>query len=249
TTGDYTLIKGKSKLLHVDISPDIIGKVYKPSLPVASDVNEFLTALTNEVIVEQNVDRQDILQEDDKQCVELATPKQSHDQVEGNADRNNILQEANKQYVEFATPKEANDKREGYADLKKVIQDLKKNRPDDAIITSDAGNFFSWISRYYQYGENEIYLGPTSGAMGYGMPSAIGAKVAAPGKTVVSISGDGGFMMTMQEFETAVRYNEPIISLVINNNKYGTIRAHQENKFPDRVIGTNLTNPDFASLA
>jgi len=66
---------------------------------------------------------------------------------------------------------------------------------------------------------------------------------------VVSISGDGGFMMTMQEFETAVRYNEPIISLVINNNKYGTIRAHQENKFPDRVIGTNLTNPDFASLA
>lgn len=219
TTDDYTLINEKSKLIHVDISPDIIGKVYKPSLSVVSDVNEFLNDLNKEVIVEENVDRK------------------------------NILQEANKQYVEFATPKQSNDKIEGYADLKKVIQDLKKNLPDDAIITSDAGNFFSWISRYYQYGENEIYLGPTSGAMGYGMPSAIGAKVAAPGKTVVSISGDGGFMMTMQEFETAVRYNEPIISLVINNNKYGTIRAHQENKFPDRVIGTNLTNPDFASLA
>src|SRR5699024_3420273 len=94
-----------------------------------------------------------------------------------------------------------------------------------------------------------IYLGPTSGAMGYGLPSAIGAQTAAPEKTVVSISGDGGFMMTVQEFETAVRYNKPIISLVINNNKYGTIRSHQEKKFPERVIGTNLTNPDFAELA
>ena len=219
TTDDYTLINEKSKLIHVDISPEIIGKVYKPSLSVVSDVNEFLNDLNEKVIAEKNINRK------------------------------NVLQEANKQYIEFATPKQSSYKTEGYADLKKVIQDLKENLPDDAIITSDAGNFFSWISRYYKYGENEIYLGPTSGAMGYGMPSAIGAKVAEPEKTVVSISGDGGFMMTMQEFETAVRYNEPIISLVINNNKYGTIRAHQENKFPDRVIGTNLTNPDFASLA
>src|SRR5699024_2027611 len=75
------------------------------------------------------------------------------------------------------------------------------------------------------------------------------AKIAEPDKKVVSISGDGGFMMTVQEFETAVRYNIPIISLVMNNNKYGTIRAHQENKFPERVIGTNLTNPNFAELA
>src|SRR5699024_119618 len=161
-------------------------------------------------------------------------------------DKLKLLKEANKQYVDFSTPKKIDDKKDGYADMKKVIQDLKAYLPDNAIITSDAGNFFSWISRYYRYGEDEIYLCPTSGAMGYGMPSAIGAKTAEPDKVVVSISGDGGFMMTVQEFETAVRYNIPIISLVINNNKYGTIRAHQENKFPERVIGTNLTNPNFA---
>ena len=85
--------------------------------------------------------------------------------------------------------------------MKAVIQYLQKRLPKDAIITSDAGNFFSWISRYYRYGKENRYIGPTSGAMGYGMPSAIGAKVAQPNKTVVSISGDGGYMMTMQEFE------------------------------------------------
>src|SRR5699024_9882421 len=144
TTDDYTLINEKSKLIHVDISPEIIGKVYKPSLSVVSDVNEFLNDLNEKVIAEKNINRK------------------------------NVLQEANKQYIEFATPKQSCYTIEAYADLKKVIQDLKENLPDDAIITSDAGNFFSWISRYYKYGENEIYLGPTSGAMGYGMPSAIG---------------------------------------------------------------------------
>ena len=219
TTDDYTLINNQSKLIHVDISPDSIGKVYKPCLSIVADVNEFLKDLNEKI-----------------------KPDSKNDKLK-------LLKEANKQYVDFSTPKKIDDKKDGYADMKKVIQDLKAYLPDNAIITSDAGNFFSWISRYYRYGEDEIYLGPTSGAMGYGMPSAIGAKTAEPDKVVVSISGDGGFMMTVQEFETAVRYNIPIISLVINNNKYGTIRAHQENKFPERVIGTNLTNPNFAELA
>jgi len=219
TTDDYTLINNQSKLIHVDISPDSIGKVYKPCLSIVADVNEFLKDLNEKI-----------------------KPDSKNDKLK-------LLKEANKQYVDFSTPKKIDDKKDGYADMKKVIQDLKAYLPDNAIITSYAGNFFSWISRYYRYGEDEIYLGPTSGAMGYGMPSAIGAKTAEPDKVVVSISGDGGFMMTVQEFETAVRYNIPIISLVINNNKYGTIRAHQENKFPERVIGTNLTNPNFAELA
>src|SRR5699024_1815131 len=219
TTDDYTLINEQSKLVHVDISPDVIGKVYKPYISVVSDANEFL----NDVL-------------------EVVQPEE-------NPGRTEMLKEANSQYVDFSTPQQSSGNQEGFADMKKVISDLKESLPDDAIITSDAGNFFSWISRYYRYGKDEMYLGPTSGAMGYGMPSAIGAKIAEPDKKVVSISGDGGFMMTVQEFETAVRYNTPIISLVINNNKFGTIRAHQEGKFPDRVIGTDLTNPDFAELA
>lgn len=219
TTADYSLLDLQSKLIHIDISSDVIGKVYKPYLSVVSDVNEFLKDMLVEVQPEENVEKI------------------------------KKLEEANKEYVTFATPKNVKTKEDGFADIKKVIQDLQDTLPKDAIITSDAGNFFSWISRYYRYEDDEIYLGPTSGAMGYGLPSAIGAQTAAPEKTVVSISGDGGFMMTVQEFETAVRYNKPIISLVINNNKYGTIRSHQEKKFPERVIGTNLTNPDFAELA
>src|SRR5699024_1834884 len=93
------------------------------------------------------------------------------------------------------------------------------------------------------------YIGPTSGAMGCGLPSAIGAKTACPNYTVISMSGDGGFMMTVQELETAVRENIKIIALVINNQMYGTIRAHQEKQFPNRVIATSLSNPSFSELA
>src|SRR5699024_10807806 len=96
------------------------------------------------------------------------------------SNRVKLLEEANKQYADFSTAREVNNKKDGFADMKKVIRDLQTHLPDNAIITSDAGNFFSWISRYYRYGENEIYLGLTSGAMGYGMPSAIGAKIAEP---------------------------------------------------------------------
>src|SRR5699024_9622927 len=121
--------------------------------------------------------------------------------------------------------------------------------PDKSIISSDAVNFFTWVARYFRFGSNNIFLGPTSGAMGPGMPSAVGAKVAFPERVTVSISGDGGFMMTMQEFETAVRYNIPIIHIISNNNMYVTIRAHQEKKYPDRVIATDLSNPNYAEFA
>lgn len=175
-----------------------------------------------------------------KELLEVIEPKVSEE-------RKANLKDINEQYVEFSTPILTNQK--NFADLKTAVHTLRNELPEDAIITSDAGNFFSWVSRYYRFGPKNIYLGPTSGAMGYGMPSAIGAKVAFPDKTVVSISGDGGFMMTMQEFETAVRYNASIIHIIANNNMYGTIRAHQEKRFPERVIATKLSNPNFAELA
>src|SRR5690606_9655075 len=121
--------------------------------------------------------------------------------------------------------------------------------PEDTIIPSDAGNFFGWLARYYRFNSQNTYIGPTSGAMGYGLPAAIGAKAAQPERTVVSFSGDGGFMMTMQELETAVRAQLPVIAIVVNNGMYGTIRAHQEKHFPGRTIGTELSNPSFAQIA
>lgn len=130
-----------------------------------------------------------------------------------------------------------------------VIQTLQEKLPKDALITNDAGNFASWLHEFYIFQEPHTYIGPTSGAMGYGLPAAIGAKLAYPYKKVIALAGDGGFMMTAQEIETAVRYHIPVICLVFNNRMYGTIRMHQEKHFPKRVIGTDLGNISFSQLA
>src|SRR5690606_34925964 len=106
-------------------------------------------------------------------------------------------------------------------------------------------NFAGWVHTYYQFQQKRTYIGPTSGAMGYGLPAAIGAKLAHPDRIVVSLSGDGGMLMTIQELETAVRYQVPIIAIVFNNCMYGTIRMHQEMHFPHKVIGTQLSDIDF----
>ncbi|WP_269410126.1 thiamine pyrophosphate-dependent enzyme [Lentibacillus daqui] len=132
---------------------------------------------------------------------------------------------------------------------KHVVATLADKLPKDALLTNDAGNFAGWLHTYYSFAEKHTYVGPTSGAMGYGMPAALGAKLAFPEKTVVSLSGDGGFMMTVQELETAVRNQIPVISLVFNNNMYGTIRMHQEIHYPKKVMATDLGQVSFADLA
>ncbi|SFB16138.1 acetolactate synthase-1/2/3 large subunit [Lentibacillus halodurans] len=121
--------------------------------------------------------------------------------------------------------------------------------PDNALLTNDAGNFAGWFHAYYPFKKKHTYVGPTSGAMGYGMPAALGAKIAYPDKPVIALSGDGGFMMTVQELETAVRYHIPVICLVFNNQMYGTIRMHQEMHYPEKVIGTDLGRVSFKDLA
>ncbi|MEK5521736.1 thiamine pyrophosphate-binding protein [Heyndrickxia sp. FSL W8-0423] len=130
-----------------------------------------------------------------------------------------------------------------------VIALLQKHLPDNAIITNDAGNFAGWLHSYFQFQKEKTYVGPTSGAMGYGLPAAIGVKLAKPDRTVVSLSGDGGMMMTVQELETASRYQIPVISLVFNNQMYGTIRMHQEMHYPNKISGTDLGQIDFIGLA
>jgi acetolactate synthase-1/2/3 large subunit len=130
-----------------------------------------------------------------------------------------------------------------------VIAWLSQNLPEDAIVTNGAGNFASWLHRHFQYKEWRTQLAPTSGSMGYSVPAAVAAKIAAPGRTVVAIAGDGEFLMNGQEFATAMQYGAAIIVLVVNNGMYGTIRMHQEREYPGRVSGTELSNPDFAAYA
>jgi len=134
-------------------------------------------------------------------------------------------------------------------DLGQIMGWLRDRLPDDAIISSDAGNFSGWPNRFLQYRRPGRQLGPTSGAMGYGVPAAVAAKLVHPDRLVVGFCGDGGFMMTGQELATATLEGTGPIILVFNNAMYGTIRMHQERRFPGRIIGTTLKNPDFLALA
>ena len=170
--------------------------------------------------------------------------------LENNTDdtRQAFVKKQREAYVTHSTVPAA-DGDTSYAEMNDVIANLMEMIPDNSVLTSDAGNFYGWLARYFKYTDKKQYIGPTSGAMGYGLPAALGAKVARPNDTVISFSGDGGFMMTAQELETAVRENIKVIAVVVNNNMFGTIRNHQEIHFPGRVISTPLTNPDFVEMA
>lgn len=134
-------------------------------------------------------------------------------------------------------------------DLDGIVQDLINTLPRDAVITTDAGNFSGWAQRYLRYKRPMRLLAPTSGAMGYGVPAAVAASIAAPHRKVICFVGDGGFMMTGQEIATAMQQGAAPIILIFNNGIFGTIRMHQEKHYPKRISATNLTNPDFAALA
>jgi len=126
---------------------------------------------------------------------------------------------------------------------------LRDRLPPDAIICNGAGNFAAWVHRYWRFRGFGTQLAPTSGSMGYGVPAAIAAKRMNPERVVVAFAGDGDFLMTGQEFATAVHHGVPVVVLVIDNGMYGTIRMHQERRFPGRPAATALTSPDFAGLA
>lgn len=130
-----------------------------------------------------------------------------------------------------------------------IIELLNKELPADSIICNGAGNYTGWIHRYFRYRKFRTQLAPTNGAMGYGVPAAVAAKLVHPEKTVVAVAGDGCFMMNGQELATAMQYGANVIVIVMNNSMFGTIRMHQEKHYPERVVATELMNPDFVALA
>ncbi|MFA5898228.1 MAG: thiamine pyrophosphate-dependent enzyme [Hyphomicrobium sp.] len=137
----------------------------------------------------------------------------------------------------------------GAVRLEEIIATLSREVPDNAILTNGAGNYASFLHRYYQYKAWPTQLAPTSGSMGYGLPAAIAAKLEHPDRAVIALAGDGCVMMTIQDLATAVQYGLPLVVIVCNNGMYGTIRMHQERRYPERVLGTTLVNPDFVTLA
>jgi acetolactate synthase I/II/III large subunit len=137
----------------------------------------------------------------------------------------------------------------GDLDLGAVLGFLRERLPDDAVFTCGAGNFTVWVHRFFEFRDFPTQLAPRAGAMGYGLPAALTAKVLDPARPVVCLAGDGDFMMSAAELATAAQYGFDPVVLIVNNGMYGTIRMHQERLYPGRVVGTDLVNPDFAAFA
>ena len=137
----------------------------------------------------------------------------------------------------------------GDVQLEYVIASLNSALPEDAIVTNGAGNYAAFLQRYFVYKMHGAQLAPTSGTMGYGLPAAIAAKLAFPKRSVVALAGDGCFQMTAAELMTAMQYGLNIVVIIANNGSLGTIRMHQEMRYPGRVIATTLSNPDFVQWA
>jgi acetolactate synthase-1/2/3 large subunit len=137
----------------------------------------------------------------------------------------------------------------GNIQIGQVMAWLEANMPPDTIYTNGAGNFSVWLHRFHQYRRFGTELAPTSGSMGYGFPAALAAKIVRPDSPVICVAGDGDFMMTAQELATAVAHRLKFTVIILNNSMYGTIRMHQENHYPGRVVATDLHNPEFALFA
>jgi acetolactate synthase-1/2/3 large subunit len=146
-------------------------------------------------------------------------------------------------WTETATPQP------GAVNFGEIMVWLRENLPADAIITNGAGNFASWVHRFFRFRKFAQHIAPASGSMGYGVPAAVAMKRLYPERPVVCLSGDGDFLMNGQEFMTAVQYELPFITVIVDNSSYGTIRMHQEREYPNRVVATELRNPDFAAYA
>jgi acetolactate synthase I/II/III large subunit len=139
-------------------------------------------------------------------------------------------------------------------DMAEVVKTLERLAPADTIYTNGAGNYAGWLHRYLRYRglslAGKTQLAPTAGAMGYGLPAAVAASLTQPHRLAINLTGDGDFLMNGQELATATAYGATkLISIVVDNGHYGTIRMHQEREYPGRVSGTGLANPDFAALA
>jgi len=212
-----------TRLVHVDIAAEGLGGHLQADVAVVSDARRFLEAL--------HASGRDAPTDTDR----LAGRRRAN--------------EADRAEWEAATTPGRGRAREGYVDQQVLAAAIQPVLDRGGILATDAGNFAGWPARYLRWREPGTFLGPTSGAMGYGIPSAIGAKLARPDRPVVCIVGDGGFLMTGTELETAVRENVPFALLVADNQQYGTIRMHQEKDHPGRPIGTRLGAVDFAAFA
>ncbi len=228
TTSGYTLLtppKAQQALVHIHASAEELNRVYQADLAICATMNAAARSL--EVLT-----------------APPTLPWEAWTQAL-HADY-----EVNTQPQTLAGLPADNDA--GVVDMPAVIATLQKHLPSDAVLTNGAGNFASWVHRYYKHHGlvkgHKTQLAPTAGSMGYGVPAGIGAAILT-GRVVFTIAGDGDFLMNGQELATAVQHGAKTIIVLLNNGMYGTIRMHQEREYPRHVAGSTLHNPDFAALA
>jgi acetolactate synthase I/II/III large subunit len=154
---------------------------------------------------------------------------------------------AHNDFLAWSDPKPI--KTPGDVQMSGVMAHLVKTMPADTVYCNGAGNYSTWVHRFWPFRHYASQLAPACGTMGYGVPAAVAAKALQPERAVMAFAGDGCFMMNGQEFATAIQHDLPIVVVVVDNGMYGTIRMHQEREYPGRVSATNLRNPDFAALA
>jgi acetolactate synthase-1/2/3 large subunit len=152
-------------------------------------------------------------------------------------------------HAEYLAWSDAATPQPGGVNLGEIMVWLRDNVPPGTILCNGAGNYAAWIHRFFRFRGFASHIAPTSASMGYGVPSAVAMQRLYPERLILSVNGDGDFLMNGQEFATAVQYKLPIVGIVCDNGLYGTIRMHQEREYPGRVIATELHNPDFAAYA
>ena len=225
TTSGYSLLTSpvpRQRLVHIHPDPQELGSVYQAELMIAGGAPETAQMLA------------------------------AMEPVDSSAWRHTVEEAKAELHAWQQQPpifKDGTHSSKPPLDLWQLVQDLQAALPHDTIVTNGAGNYATWAHRFWRYGAMRTQLAPTSGAMGYGVPAGVAAKIVDPQRTVVTFAGDGEFMMTGQELATAVQYRAGLILIVFNNSMFGTIRMHQEREYPGRVSGTELHNPDFAALA
>ncbi|AGH97528.1 thiamine pyrophosphate-dependent enzyme [Micavibrio aeruginosavorus] len=222
TTQSYALIDAPvptQKLIHIHADAAELGKVYTPTLAIQADMIPAASALAG---IAFNL---------------------------GGRERAGWKDDARADFTAWTDIDLANRPTFNGPDMTAIFSYLRDVLPDDAVVTTDAGNFSGWAQRYLRYRRPGRLLAPLSGAMGYAVPSAVGASIHHPDRVVLGLCGDGGFMMTGQELATAIHHGAHPVIMICNNGMYGTIRMHQERKYPGRTSATTLTNPDFVALA
>ena len=126
---------------------------------------------------------------------------------------------------------------------------LRGRLEPETIVCNGAGGYAAWLHRFYRFRDHNAHIAPAVATMGYGPPAAVAMQLMFPGRRVISVAGDGDFLMNGQEFSTQVQHGLPIVNIVVDNESYGSVRFSQERAYPGRVIGTDLKSPDFAALA